>query len=39
MDSRYPIYFSPWIDKTGWVTYLAGHDLEAVAQLLESPDH
>jgi hypothetical protein len=39
MDSRYPIHFSPWIDKTGWVTYLAGHNLEAVAQLLELPDH
>jgi hypothetical protein len=38
MDSRYPIYFSPWIDKTGWVAYLAGYDLPAVAQLLESPD-
>jgi hypothetical protein len=37
MDSRYPIHFSLWIDKTGWVTHLVGHDLEAVAQLLESP--
>ncbi|KAL5405335.1 hypothetical protein PMIN04_012374 [Paraphaeosphaeria minitans] len=38
IDSRYPIHFSPWIDKTGWVAYLAGHDPPAVAQLLESPD-
>jgi hypothetical protein len=38
VNSRYPIHFSPWLDKTGWAAYLADHDPQAVAQLLESPD-
>jgi uncharacterized C2H2 Zn-finger protein len=24
LGARYPIHFSPWIDKTGWAEYLAG---------------
>src|SRR5687767_9881106 len=38
LGARYPIHFSPWIDKTGWAEYLAGHEPEAVAQLLEPPN-
>lgn len=38
LGARYPIHFSPWIHKTGWAEYLAGHDLEAVAQLLDLPN-
>jgi hypothetical protein len=38
LGARYPIHLSPWIDKTGWAEYLAGHDPEAVAQLLELPN-
>lgn len=31
----FPIYVSLWIEKTGWATYLRGHDLRQVARLLE----
>jgi hypothetical protein len=35
--SRYPVHHSAWLEKTGWLTYLAGHNLPALANLLQPP--
>ena len=34
---KYPVHISPWIEKTGWATYLKGYSLHKVAQLLDRP--
>lgn len=36
-SQRYPVHVSPWIEKTGWATYLEGYPLHTVAQLLDPP--
>lgn len=36
-STRYPVHMSPWIEKTGWATFLQGYRLDQVAQLLDPP--
>ncbi|KAF3030308.1 hypothetical protein E8E12_000480 [Didymella heteroderae] len=36
-SARYPVHISPWVEKTGWATYLQGYSLEHVARLLDPP--
>lgn len=36
-SQKYPVHISPWIEKTGWATYLKGYPLHTVAQLLDPP--
>ncbi|PVH90612.1 hypothetical protein DM02DRAFT_734499 [Periconia macrospinosa] len=34
---RCPVHLSLWLEKTGWITHLQGHDFRAVAELLLPP--
>jgi hypothetical protein len=36
-SQKYPVHISPWIEKTGWATYLEGYPLHTVTQLLDPP--
>jgi hypothetical protein len=37
LSMRYPIHLCPWLEKTKWVDYLAGQNLETVAELIAPP--